>query len=480
MWLPYEEIVALLVQYLADTHSSSRKVTNFLSPSQLQHLLDLSLQDTWSSRYLLAHLEEVLQHSVATQHPLFFNQLYAGADPIGIIGDRVAAVLNTSMATYEIAPVFTLMETEVFACIAEHIGRENYDGLMCSWWSMTNQYAIQFARYRLFPEWNKLWMYNTKPFHIYTSDQAHYSITKAAQLLWIGSDNVIVIPTDDSGMMIIEILEEAILDSQRRWALPLMINATAGTTVLWSYDPLIQIAELAEKYSIRLHVDMIRWGSVFLSEQYNYKIAGIERADSFWRNPHKMLGAPLQCSVFMTQHIEIVGTCNVLKAKYLFQQDKGYDVWCDTGDKYVQCGRKVDVLKIWLMWKVYGTIGLAQRVNTAFANAQYFADRVRKSDRLFLIQEPSCTNVCFRYLPTSIEKSVFDYTAMDDATYEVLHSLTARMKQRMLEDGEMMISYQTNKWLPNFFRMIIVNPKVTHTHLDYVVSYLQDIGKELE
>jgi glutamate decarboxylase len=61
-----------------------------------------------------------------------------------------------------------------------------------------------------------------------------------------------------------------------------------------------------------------------------------------------------------------------------------------------------------------------------------------------------------------------------------LHSLTARMKQRMLEDGEMMISYQTNKWLPNFFRMIIVNPKVTHEHLDYVVSYLQDIGKELE
>ena len=40
-----------------------------------------------------------------------------------------------------------------------------------------------------------------------------------------------------------------------------------------------------------------------------------------------------------------------MNASYLFQQDKHYDVKYDTGDKTIQCGRHVDVFKLWLMWR---------------------------------------------------------------------------------------------------------------------------------
>lgn len=40
-----------------------------------------------------------------------------------------------------------------------------------------------------------------------------------------------------------------------------------------------------------------------------------------------------------------------MAATYLFQQDKHYDVNYDTGDKTIQCGRHVDILKVWLMFK---------------------------------------------------------------------------------------------------------------------------------
>ncbi len=43
--------------------------------------------------------------------------------------------------------------------------------------------------------------------------------------------------------------------------------------------------------------------------------------------------------------------CNSLKATYLFQQDKHYDLIYDTGDKAIQCGRHNDVFKLWLMWR---------------------------------------------------------------------------------------------------------------------------------
>lgn len=48
---------------------------------------------------------------------------------------------------------------------------------------------------------------------------------------------------------------------------------------------------------------------------------------------------------------------NSANATYLFQQDKFYDVSYDTGDKSVQCGRKVDAFKLWFMLKVVYRLG---------------------------------------------------------------------------------------------------------------------------
>lgn len=47
----------------------------------------------------------------------------------------------------------------------------------------------------------------------------------------------------------------------------------------------------------------------------------------------------------------LLGACNQMQAEYLFQPDKVYNINFDTGDKTIQCGRHVDVFKLWLMWK---------------------------------------------------------------------------------------------------------------------------------
>lgn len=62
--------------------------------------------------------------------------------------------------------------------------------------------------------------------------------------------------------------------------------------------------------------------------------------------------------------------CHSSHAGYLFQQDKCYDVSYDTGDKSIQCGRKVDVLKLWLMWKAKGDHGFQHSMNVIFENAR--------------------------------------------------------------------------------------------------------------
>ena len=46
-------------------------------------------------------------------HPHFLNQLSQGLDVISMAGEWLAATANTNMFTYEIAPVFIMMEHEV-------------------------------------------------------------------------------------------------------------------------------------------------------------------------------------------------------------------------------------------------------------------------------------------------------------------------------------------------------------------------------
>ncbi len=90
------------------------------------------------------------------------------------------------------------------------------------------------------------------------------------------------------------------------------------------------------------------------------------RVDSLAWNPHKMMGAPLQSNVFVTQKKNLLAECNSASAGYLFQQDKFYDVSYDSGDKSVQCGRKSDAFQIWFMLKVRGERYFEDLVDNVF------------------------------------------------------------------------------------------------------------------
>lgn len=54
-------------------------------------------------------------------------------------------------------------------------------------------------------------------------------------------------------------LEVAVRRSIEHGMVPLMVNATCGTTVLGAFDPVNAIADVCEKYGVWLHVDVRRF-----------------------------------------------------------------------------------------------------------------------------------------------------------------------------------------------------------------------------
>ena len=104
---------------------------------------------------------------------------------------------------------------------------------------------------------------------------------------------------------------------------------------------------------------------------------GSDQVDSIAWNPHKMVGAPLQTSAFIVKHRGLLHQTNSANATYLFQQDKFYDVSYDTGDKSMQCGRKVDAFKFWFMLKARGEKYMEDMVDNTFDMADCLTQLVK-------------------------------------------------------------------------------------------------------
>ncbi|XP_073939569.1 cysteine sulfinic acid decarboxylase isoform X7 [Castor canadensis] len=305
--------------------------------------------------------------------------------------------------------------------------------------------------------------------------QCHYSINKGAAFLGLGTDSVRVVKADERGKMIPEDLERQISLAEAEGSVPFLVSATSGTTVLGAFDPLDAIADVCQRHGMWFHVDAAWGGSVLLSQTHKHLLDGIQRADSVAWNPHKLLAAGLQCSALLLRDTSnLLKRCHGFQASYLFQQDKFYDVTLDTGDKVVQCGRRVDCLKLWLMWKAQGGQGLERRIDQAFALTRYLVEEIKTREGFELVMEPEFVNVCFWFVPPSLrgKQERPDYK-------ERLSQVAPMLKERMVKEGSMMIGYQPHGPRANFFRVIVANPTLTRADMDFLLNELERLGQDL-
>src|SRR5699024_1462013 len=97
---------------------------------------------------------------------------------------------------------------------------------------------------------------------ILATDQAHFSVARAAFLLGLDAEAVVTVPPDAAGRMDAEALRASLLAIEANGAIPMAVVATAGTTDLGVIDPLEPIAEVCEAANVWLHVDAAYGGGL--------------------------------------------------------------------------------------------------------------------------------------------------------------------------------------------------------------------------
>ena len=459
--------------FLERTLKGEEKVTNLKMPDELQKLIALEVGDEpCTKEHLIEETKKVLHYQTKPYHPHFHNQVFGGFDQSSFLGAVSIPAINGSVYTYEMAPVFTLMENATWEYMRKCVGWEEIDGTMTPGGSIANFYSIHMAKNHAFPDINKKGLFGFPTMKMFSSDVSHYSLKKGANITGVGIDNVVPVPTDAESRMIPAELEKAIQAEIEKGNKPFMVNITLGTTVEGAIDPIVECSAIAHKYGCWAHVDGAFGGAFLMSPKLRERLGTFENVDSITFDPHKALVAPQQAAFFLCRHKSMAQKVNSLKADYLFHKERAsYSGDLDVGDKQLMCGRVIDIFKLWTYFKLNGWTGVAGHVEQEHHLARYAKEYCLKNPERFkmVFDGVDTFTTCFYYLPKNLDKASF---ASEDEYWEVVAKIHVLAKKFMIEEGKVMIGYSKTKGKPYFWRLVASNPFLEDKHVEYEIEHL--------
>ncbi len=451
-----------LEQLLASTSRMARQLVagedlpadpSTSDPEQLAQRLDLALgSDGQPSDSVLARLHDVLCATPSSSSWRFVNQLFGGREPMATAAEMLAVVPNVSMYTFKAAGAQILVERELLRHMAAHAGFAGAEGCFTPGGSIANLVALLLARNAAAPESRDRGTGGAK-LVVYTSAEGHYSISKNAGIVGIGRHSVRMVPTDTAGRMDVGALARLLDEDGAQGLLPALINATAGTTVRGAFDPIRAIATLAHERGVWLHVDGALGGSLVLCPSRRDLVDGVELADSFSWDPHKMMGVTLQCSVLLVARRGALTGSLDETADYLFQS---HEDDLNPGHRSIQCGRRNDALKLWAAWLRLGDRGWDERILRQLDLARVAAAKIAADPAFELLEPPPSINVCF-------EARGRDSAAICDW---------------LDRQGRLKIGYGTVRGR-QAIRLVCVNPDLDETDLDAILAEIKAAARAI-
>jgi glutamate/tyrosine decarboxylase-like PLP-dependent enzyme len=435
-----DQLFKVIQQYTLNIADDKHPVVDYKSPAELSKIIHFPIDEDGTDNETFGRLmQDYVAYSVHTGNKRFINQLFSGLNVPAFAGDVLSILTNTSMYTYEVAPMATLIEKEIIATMNGYVGYENGDGIFLTGGSNGNLIAMFSARNKKIPSTRYDGILTTRKLTAFVSEHAHYSFENAANILGIGAHNVIKVPVDDNGRMKPDQLDKAISASLEREEIPFFVGATCGTTVMAAFDPLEPIAEICKKYNLWFHADGAFGSSLILSPKNQDLFKGSELTDSFCWDAHKLMGIPLISSALLVKQKGILqSNLSDINTDYIYHDNSEIE---DLGKKSVQCGRRVDAVKLWFSWKYYGRRGYEEKVDHLMNLAAHAEQHVHNHPKLQMVAPRQTLTVCFRYIPQNTEN---------------INEFNFNIRENLRKSGKNMVNVA---WLNNmmFIRLISSN-----------------------
>lgn len=320
----------------------------------------------------------------------FFGYVFGSGEPVGAISELLAATLNQNVTAWRSAPAAVAIERAVVGWLAEAVGCAGFTGSLCGGGSSANLMGLAMAREAKLPANED----GARPGVVYASEQVHMSIPKAIALLGIGRRNLRLIAADADLRMRTDALEAAIAEDRANGRTPLAVVATAGAVATGAIDPLSEIAAIARREGLWMHVDGAYGGLAALAVPELFE--GLSLADSLSLDAHKWLYQPVDCGCLLYRDGAIARETFAHSGDYVRMFSEAPEETFAFFEESMELSRRFRALKLWMSLQYHGRRAYREAIGRDLAHARMLADLVAAHPELELLAPVPLSAVCFR------------------------------------------------------------------------------------
>ncbi len=407
---------------------------------------------------VLDDVARILDESIAQPRPRYFAFIGSSGLEIGAVGDALASCYDINLAVH--AGAATEIEKQAVRWVAEFVGYPaTAGGAFTSGGTISNMTALSAARERALPGSRTDGMAGRRG-AVYCSREVHYSITRAVELLGIGSSNIRALPIDDERKLRPDAVAEAIDRDREQGVTPVAVVATGGTTLTGAVDPTEALAEVCAERGVWLHLDGAYGLPAAATSSGAHLFAGVERADSCSVDAHKWLYLPKACGVVLVRRPDDLAAAFAHQEGYLpHQRHELHAV-----DITLEYSRPFRALKAWLAFRAHGAPAFREAIERNLHEARLLYEAVKaQPDFEVLGPPPQLSIVPFRHTPRG---------AAD------LNDHNARLAQAMLADGRV---YLASALIDDevYLRPCFVNFRTTEEDVLAIIDVARELGDRL-
>jgi aromatic-L-amino-acid decarboxylase len=415
---------------------------------------------TPSAELLADFTERLAPRQLNAWHPGQLSYFTPPPLVMSIVGELLAQFAQQGVDVWHAGPSAAFVEEEVvrWLCDLAGYGAGSF-GILTSGGVMANFMGLALARDARLPGIRGL---DRPPrgtalegVRVYASDQTHFSVARALDLLGFPAATLAVIPSDDRFRLPVDAVARAISADRDAGITPLAVSAVAGSTNTGSVDPIRALADLAADEGLWLHVDAAYGGAARLSADAAATLDGLELADSVTVDPHKWFFQAYDIGALLVRDGRLLAQVFSRDPEY-YGPEKGLDFY----RLGFEGTRRWRALKLWLSWRHLGSDGFGRLVDASLALARALEDRLRDAPDFELLLDRSDLSVaCFRHLPAGADPGDLDE-----------HQERARATLEQSGDGFLSTTrIRGRTWL----RAGVVNYLSTDEDLDRVIGVIR-------
>jgi len=388
---------------------------------------------------MLADLETlVAPGNTEVQHPMHFGWFPSNASLSSILGDIASSGISSLGISWESSPSLTEVEEVVVDWLRQLCGLSGeWSGVIQDTASTACLVAMLAARERAtdHAQIGAGTLGFGQRLHVYTTNEGHSSVRKAALLAGYAADDIRVIDVDPwTRDMDSERLAVVMASDVEAGGVPAIVVASSGSTGVTAFDPLADIVAVCVEHDAWVHVDAAMAGAAMMLPERRHQFDGIEGADSISWNPHKWMGTILDTSLMYLRDPDHLIRVMSTNPSYLRSTTGGEATqYRDWG---IPLGRRFRALKLWYQLCIDGPESVRTRLRRDLDNAAWFATQIERFDGWETVAPVRLQTVCVRHTPPSL---LGDADAISEHNHAIARAINesgqAFMSPSMLDGG---------------------------------------------